>query len=393
MKGRHTYVRGLVAAGLVLCVLAHSCRRPLFVAGDDYYSAVLHTDWRNYQSYDPDGMTVWFFPVEEEENSYRKTTADVRRLDFYLPSARYTGVVVDYSPDEYSRQEFIGMDRASTALVKATPSGYQPDSVEALFGAGCFHKEFPVVTAATGLYEVTNQPEKMALDTLRNMWVDGGQYGYYIPYEERDTYQENLVVQNFYAYPVSPLWKLRIRIYVTGLEYLYDLTGSIAGLADGRYLALNRTTETPCLVSLEGWDSQRVSKKDGYVSLTIDTFGLPGNLHPVTMMTNPGNETEPRTQMKPSAVIADWAGTEEIADEDVRLNLKFLLRDRVSTVYYHYDVGRRIVSYDDELVLRIDLGQDFEGHPDLPYAEPFNGTGFDADVRPWDDGGEADIPL
>ena len=386
----------MILAGAVLGVLlsaATGCRRPLFVAGDEFHSVALNTDWRSYQSSDPDGMTAWFFPKNGEERSYRITTSNVRRHEFYLPHGDYMGVVIDYSPEEYGAQEFTGMDFASTALVRATRSDYQPDSVKALFGPECFHKALPTVIPETGLYEVANQPEKMALDTLKDMHVNGGSYGYYIPYKERDTYQENIVVQDFYANPVIPVWKLRIRIFVTGSDYLYELTGSVAGLASGRYLALDKPSEEPCLLSTGDWEFQQSGKNEGYYATTLSTFGILGGLKPLQCLVNGNYEPDTRTLMKEPAVIADWTGCAEMKPEDVRLNLKFLLRDRHTTLYYHYDLGEHVVSYDDELVLRIDLDKDFAGHPDLPYTEPFNGAGFDADVKPWEDGGTADIPL
>ena len=384
---------GAIAATLVILMSMSGCRRPLFVAGDEYHSAILHTDWRAYQRTDPDGMTVWFFPLDEDVWSYRFTSSNVRTLPFYLPTGTYTGVVIDYSPDEFGRQAFTGMEYASTALVQSLPAGYQPDSVKSLYGPGCFKEPFPTVIESTGLYEVASEPEQMALDTLRRMHVDGGEYGYYIPYRIRDTYQEDLVVQDFYAYPVSPIWTLRIRLYVKGIDYLYETEASVAGLADGRFLALNRATDTPCLLSAVGWNTERTGDNEGYVSINLSTFGLLGRHRPLVSHDTEKDDTAPRTQMKPSAVIADWTGAEFLRPEDIRLNLKFLLRDRATIKYYHFDVGEYVVSHDDELVLRIDLDKDFDGYPDLPYAEPYNGTGFDADVVPWVDGGSADIPL
>ena len=395
MKVKIVILRAAAFASTALLLASVGCRRPLFVAGDEYHSAVLNTDWRNYQKNDPDGMTAWFFPEDESVTSFRHTTAEVRRYEFYLPSGRYEGVVIDYSPDEYSKQAFAGMDRASTAVVRSTESAYQPDSLAELYGKDCFHKDLPVVKEATGFYQVMNQPEKMAVDTLHRMHVDSGEYGYYIPYEESDTYQSRLVVQNYYAYPVNPLWRFRVRMYVSGIDYVYGIEGSVAGLADGRYLARNVATDDPCLISVTDWEVQRTGDNVGYVAFTVNTFGLLGSLRPVVntnLDPNPYAE-DPIVQKKESAVICDWNGKRELDAEDVRLNIRFLLRDRRTTMYYHYDVGRYIVSYDDDQVLRVDLGADFDGHPDLPFVEPYNGAGFDADVLPWENGGDADVSL
>jgi len=47
--------------------------------------------------------------------------------------------------------------------------------------------------------------------------------------------------------------------------------------------------------------------------------------------------------------------------------------------------------YWNEYALRIDLMDGFEGQPDLPYVDAYNGLGFDGLVVPWEDGGNADV--
>ena len=380
---RNTQLALFSAIALFACVTG--CRRPLYVAGDEFHSVILHTDWRQYQSSDPDGMTAWFFPKDGSTTSYRITTANVREASLYLPSGEYTGVVIDYSPDEYGRQEFLDMDYAEGARVIATEAGYQPDSLSQLYGPVAFHTPIQPVREDTGLSLVTNQPEMMALDTLQNMRVSGGQYGYYIPYSQKDTYQTTLSVQEFYAFPVSPIWRMRIRVYVKGIDYLYQTEGSIAGLADGRFLARNVNTDHPCLISIQDWEVQRTGDNVGYISATINTFGLPGSRRPVDVDAKSG-DGEPLQ-------LLNWEGTVPLEAADIRLNLKLLLRDHETVRYYHFDVGEWVISFDDQLVLRIDLDDDFPGTPDLPYVEPYNSAGFDAEVTPWVDGGSADVSM
>lgn len=368
-----------------------ACRRPLYVAGDEFYSVVLNTDWRQYQGSDPDGMTAWFYPADKDERCYRTTTSQVRRAAIFLPEGSYTGVVIDYSPEEYGRQEFVGMEYASTALVRATPASYQPETEPELYGPAAFRTAIEPVNKETGLSRVSNEPEMMGTDTLSNMKVFGGEYGYYIPYEERDTYQTTFNVQDFYAFPVTPLWKLRIRIDIKGIDYLWDASGSVAGLADGRYLALNRTSGTPCLIAIPEWERKRTGDNEGYIAATITTFGLLNGQ-------KPGKMYEPFTQeelaARQPAVIADWDGAGDMVPGDLRINLRFLLRDQATVLYYHFDAGDCVVSYDKQQVLRIDLVNGTRPDlPDLPYVEAYNSAMFDAVVHPWEDGGEADIPM
>ena len=382
--------RHIIALAAALAALLPSltgCRRMLYVAGDEFHSAVLHTDWRYYSGGDPDGMTAWFYPVDAQTPAYRLTTSEVHRAEFFLPTGEYTGVVIDYSPDEYGRQEFLGMDYAQTALVRATEAGYQPEpGAEELYGPAAYSRPLPEINEETGLYRVLNQPEQMAVDTLDRMRVQSGDYGYYIPYPERDTYQTDFTVRDFYAYPASPVWRMRIRVYVKGIDYLYQTEASVAGLSEGRYLALNRTSEQPCLISVQDWEVQRTGTNVGYIAATLSTFGLPADRHP--------NNTSTKGDDGAPPVLLDWSGTDPLSPEDIRLNLRFLLRDRETVRYYHFDVGENVVSFDDQLVLRIDLDETFpDGIPDLPYVEPYNSAGFDAEVTPWEDGGNAEVGM
>ena len=137
------------------------------------------------------------------------------------------------------------------------------------------------------------------------------------------------------------------------------------GLADGNYLALGTHSNTPCVHELEAWetktetDEQGITLNEGYVAITINTFGLMNRAY---------------------------------TDNDLVLNLRFLLRDRETVVTYHYNVGQLTDIYEDQQVIRIDLTKGrINGLPELPYAEPYNGAGFDGIVAPWEDGDNADV--
>ena len=393
---------------IIIAVALSSCRRDLYVYGDEFHSVTLDVDWREYSDSDPDGMSCWFFPHDEKRQPSYVKTANVRHADLYLGHGDYTGVIIDYSPEEYSRQEFLGMDRASTARVVLTPASYQPDdsvNLSQLYGKECFHETLPIVRE-TGYYEVSNTAEMMALDTLENMHIKSGEYGDYIPYEVRDTYQSTLAVQKFSSVPATPIWRMRIRIFVKGLDYLWSTEASLAGLATGRYLALNKPTDEPCLISLTDWEIQRTGNNEGYISITFNNFGLRGSQHPYRSYDNEGHDITPNadgssrdygnsratTRSMPGNVV-DWYSTRSVRPEDLRLNLMFTLRDRATVLYYHYDVGEYVVSFDNQLVLRLELGPDFPNGPDLPYVDAYESAGFDAEVTPWEDGGNADVPM
>lgn len=351
---------------LTLLVLTNCERRDLWVYGDQFHSLRLDVDWRKYQEYDPMGMTTYFFPDDPTLTSKSVTTANVRSLSYYLSQGGYTAVVFDYSPGEYSHQEFIGMDEASTAEVRATPASYQPDSLTELYGPACFYRTLPSVEKKTGLYTVMNEPEEMALDTV-DMQVYNGKYNDYIPYEERETYQSTLVEQVFNAEPLPLVWKMRIRLYITGIYYLYEAKGSIAGLADGHYLVRHENSDVPCLMALDDWEIQTTGDNVGYIATTFNTFGL---------------RSDAQTR---AAFTTDYPA------QGLRLNLRLLLRDQKTVLNYHLDIGDHITIVDDQLVLRVDLDNNFADHPDLPEVDAKNGAGFDGLVVPWEEGPKVDV--
>ena len=315
MKARYLIILLLMALSIV------GCRRDLWVHSDNFHTVRLNVDWSAYSESDPGGMTVWFIPTDGVGQHYSYTTAQVRQADFYLARGVYHGIVCDYSPQEFSTVEFLDMDNYQKARVQLTAE--------------------------------RDQPEPIALDTLKNMVISSGPYNEYIPYDERDDYQQSLIVQQFQAKPRSLVWKLRLRIFVKGTDYLYQVHGDLTGLADGHYLARDVNTEHSRTVSIDEWTLQTTGNNEGYIAATISTFGL-----------RPGHESHA---------------------DDLQLNLRFLLRDRTTVRTYSFDLGDHIVSFSDQQVLRVDMGSEVPDLPDLPYVEAFDGTGFDGVVTPWDD--------
>lgn len=362
---RMTSMLSIAALLLTLLVLTNCERHELWVYGDQFHSLRLDVDWRKYKEYDPQGMTAYFFPGDSTLGSKYVTTANVHTWSGYLSAGPYTGVVFDYSPSEYSHQEFIGMDKGSTAKVQQKPAAYQPDSLVELYGPGAFYRALPSVEP-TGLYTVMYEPQDMALDTVK-MQIYNGKYNDYIPYEERETYQSTLVEQIYKAEPLPLVWKMRIRLFITGIYYLYEVKGSIAGLANGHFLARHENDDVPSLIALNNWQTQVTGDNVGYIATTFNTFGL---------------RSDAQTR---AAFTTDYPA------QGLRLNLRILLRDQKTVLYYHLDLGDQISIIDDQLVLRIDLDENFNGHPILPEVDAANGTGFGGVVIPWQDGPHVDV--
>ena len=373
------------ALAVLMLLPASGCRRQLWLYQDQFKQVQVNVDWRSYDrdkvlyphTPDPDGMTLWFFP-DDGRKSYRATTTEVNRYEIYLSEGDYVGVVIDYSPEEYGMQEFLGMDYANTARVQATPYAYQPnDRNDApLYAEAAYSGELTSKQAATGFWTVMNNPEPIASDTL-NMHVISGKYANYIPYKERYSYESTLVKQIFEMQPLLIPWHMRVRIPVKGVYYIREIEGSIAGMADGYYLAEDHTSMDPCLMQITDWQTYVTGDNEGFIAATFDTWGMRNNLWSQYDL----------TQGPPFRIDA--------GAYEVRLNVKFLLRDRKTVVYYHVDAGHQVYVYPNEYALSIDLRDvlDDDDIPNLPYVDAVNGIDFDGVVVPWEELEKVDIDM
>lgn len=372
-------VLAAVAAGVLL--LAGCARRELWVYQDYFKNILLRIDWRSYdrdkQLYphtpDPLGMTVWFYPTDGR-SSYRFTTSEVNRYEVYMSQGDYDVLVIDKSPEEYLMQEFLGMDYANTAKVQATASPYQGvvsandlEDETLIFGDAAYAKQL-MSKQGTGLWTISNIPESIASD-VEHITVTSGKYANYIPFEERDTYQSTLTQQEFLMTPLLIPWHMRVRIPIKGIYYLRSVTGSIAGMADGYYLVEEHTSDDPCIHSLkEDWQVYVTGDNVGYIAFTFDTWGMRNQLW-----------AQYDDFRRPFRV--------EAPKDEVRLNIRCLLRDRKTVVYFHFDVGDLVWVFGNEYALSVDLRDVLEGDdiPELPYVDAVNGIEFDGFVVPWED--------
>ena len=358
--------RTFIMLTAVLVVLALSgCRRDLWVYTDDIRQVELYTDWSRCDSR-PDGMTAWFISNDNDGRNRRITTAEVEHAWLNLPRGRFTGIIFDWSPAEYANQEFVGMTRPDSALVKVRPATVQPAADEELYGVKAVPGNMPIpLVESTGMHLLCVTPDPMCADTLRNVEIVTGVDGDLVKWKDRDEYEESLVHQTFHCQPQPITWNLRIMIRIKGAQYLHSVQATVAGLAEGTWLGSLRHTSTACLHPLEGWTVRGIDENVGVLTTDIHTFGLP---------------EDPETR----------AGEETTEYAPLRLNLRILLRDEETVLYYHFDVSpEELTVIEEQLVARVDIPIGM----DLPYVDAKGAAGFDASVTPWENGGDADVNM
>lgn len=384
----------LLSAVFMIAGLTGCLRRPLWVYTDEYRQVELITDWSACGK-DPGGMTAWFSKDDYSGQNRRITTAEVYHTWLNLPNGIYTGVVFDYSPDEYGNQSFFGMHRPDSCFVRCNPLRRQPQSGEHLYGDAAVPTSMDIKKMDdTGLRLVLADPDPMCADTLKKVDIVTGVDGDLIPWEMMDDYGGTLQTQTFYAYPHPITWQLRVFIHdIKGMNFFSSIKGTIAGLADGNQLSWLRHTQEPCLHPLESWDisGRNTSKNLGTAGCTIETFGFTGIDIPKAL-SDKENIDEKGYECETTA-----------AGKLLQLNLQFVLRDEATVINYHYVTDftgtdtpyhkdtrlyerllrpEWISVYPDQRVIRIDIPT---GDIELPYVDAKDSAGFDAEVDPWDD--------
>ena len=357
---------------LLLVILA-SCtdRRDLWVMADEYRQLELVTDWSEADDY-PGGMTAWF--IDNDGSGYTRNfkTAEVEHTWLGLPRGNYMGMVFDYSPEEYSHNEFVTLDNRDSAMLKLRPAANQPvlgDTVnEALFGDIAVPEPMKGLerNPNTGFYVVKAEPDPINLDVLGDVEVITGTEGDYVLWRKRAEYESSLVTQTLYAQPKPITWRLHVLVNVKGIIYMHSLRASVVGLADGYLMGQGMHSEEVCIQSLDDWSVNVTGENEGNVTTSTLTFGLPEDV---------------------------TATREEIHQfiNNVRLNRSFLLRDEVTVKNYHFDCVPYVSIYEDQLVVSVVIPIDVA--PELPYVNAKGGTGFDANVTPWENGGSAEATM
>lgn len=395
---------------VLLASLFTACRRDLWVYTDQFSQVELTADWNSVRT-KPDGVTWWF--MKDDHSGYNRsfTTGQISYaiLDIPLARGQYSVAIFDYSPPEYSHQEFVGMTHIDSALVHQLPAADQPGVNQHLYGdyavPDYMATSIPRYTP-TGMYQVGAEPEFMNADALHNKYIDTGGDGELVRWERDGNYGAKQNTITLRANPHAIVWSLMINVYVKGLQYMSGVRGSIAGLSDGCWLGTQSTTSTPCLQALDTWSV--TSSTDGYISTHALTFGVPNSEMPPSFGTGTVSSLAPsRAETTIDNPDLDPSGNSHtLIGERLQLNLQFLLRDGSTVMNYHYDLGPANISVnEDNLTVIIDIPADYtpdgggggtpgggggDGPPDLPYVDSVDGAGFDADVTPWADGGTAD---
>lgn len=353
--------------GMVL--LLSACGPDSFLDRRDMYADIIKTpkirlevDWLSHFGEKPTGMTVLMNGIGG--NNFSTVTNSVDGIDLTLNADSYPTLVYNLSEDEFGSLDFHNADSYDSIHVTLTPITMRSNEA--------WDKEVRYL----------REPEKfgVALDTINITDEMVKEYSAHIRQRLSDGYtgdRADTVMYVFHetVYPVVST--LNVYVKVKGITNAKSVEGNITNMADGFYPTQLHATTGKCTHLLDNWKMHldKENSKDGYITTTIQTFGLPH-------------------------------GTEDVTNRDSTLNyltLYFKLADGKTTKEFVYPVGNLFkytgtntqkISAMVSLELDLTLDAKAGSYPELPDVKSDDtGTGFDATVDDWDDGGTSDISL
>ncbi len=357
-------------ASLVLVVLACiSCQRdPLELYYNGQADVHITYDWESKFGQKPDGMTL-MLAHDGDSITYTDATNDVDESKLRLNSGEYKLMVINNTFGEYGKVNFYNRRSYENMMVKLKT--YYVES-ENLWDNGRTYLEEPEkIGIGVDTFYIAN-----AVDSI-------------IFYDYRDQANPDTIHLRRHVVIQPMSTTLNVRVKVRGVSYMKAMEGYITGMADGFYLNQGWRTSDAGTLKLKGWapekrSSTRADEDDdeenvGWMTCNVETFGLPHG----------------RELLKDRVPESNY------------IMLHFTLLDDTS-IDFAYRVGKQIRYVGDDgtmtsflqtdVALELDLEIDtpyYENDevPILPYTQPSGTGGFDAEVQPWGDDVNVDVPM
>lgn len=362
---------GHLALLMLLFVMVASCyREPLELYYDGKADAMITYDWMSKYGYRPDGMTLMLAKDSDLISTY-DVTHNIDLTSMRANSGTYLLTVMNKTFGEYSTVSFYNRNSHNDIHVKSKTYYVQSEQI---WDNGRTYLE---------------QPEKMGvgIDTFKVSNVIDS----LIFYDYRDEATPDTIHLKRHVVIEPMTTTLKVRVKVRGISYMRSMEGYVTGMADGFYLNQRWRTKEVGTIKLENWTrdteyekARRRADEDpeenvGWMLCNVETFGLPHG----------------RELLKDRVPESNY------------IMLHFTLLDG-RTVDFAYHVGKNIryegddgtleLFYQADVALELDLVIDApfyenEEVPIMPYSQPEGSGQFDAEVQPWGDDENVDVPM
>lgn len=360
-----------LACLFVLLFLASCYREPLELYHDGKADVQITYDWMSEFGQRPDGMTLMLAKDSDQINTY-DVTHNIDQTSMRANSGTYKLTVMNKTFAEYSTVNFY--NRTSHNDLHAKSKTYYVQS-ENIWDNGRTYLEQPEkIGVGIDTFTVSN-----VIDSL-------------IFYDYRDTSIPDTIHIRRHVVIEPMTTTLTVRVKVRGISYMRAMEGYVTGMADGFYLNQRWRTRDVGTIKLEGFERDREYEAEtrrrtddeqeenvGWMTCHVETFGLPHG----------------RELLKDRVPESNY------------IMLHFTLLDG-RTADFAYQVGKNIryqgddgtleIFYQADVALELDLVIDAPFYkndevPIMPYAQPEGSGQFDAEVEPWGDDENVEVPM
>ena len=358
--------RKAVLAVIIAVVAMAACdRRPLEVIVNNTVRVDVVARWRlvyvDLYGSVPTGMTVMVWGDDSRTPLVETTNED--RVTLRLKEGNYRVLVYNQMEREFlPYMRFYNQTSYDNIMARNTTYQSSTD------GKTYTHYPDPI-GVATDSFTISDQ--MVIQDTVIFMPYDD-----YISYGAGQEY----VLEKVYEFPDTP-WPMTVNVYLTcrvkHRQSVRGIEASLSGLADGFYLSrIVRTTEEATIefdpkqwtFTAYGDDADSL----GYITNSTPSFGLPYGKELLSQRDSTDNVLNLRIYLTNDSVMN--------LSYNVGKNIRYITPEgREAEIRYREDLHN--------LRLEIDLTDVIN----LPIIDNATGTGFDAIVVDWDDGGVIDV--
>lgn len=320
-------------------------------------------DWMSRFGERPSGMTI-MLAKDGDAITFTDITNDVDHYDLQLEPGEYKMIIFNRTFGEFGSMRF-GQTRSFNDVYAFA---MQLQRTNADWDASA---------------DYIREPESIgcAVDTFTVLpEMTDGEFRFVYWKDKIDGNYESLKLREV----VEPMTtELYVRVKVIGFRYMAGVVGNISGMANGFLLSQAWRRQQVGYHFLDSWklkaapEESSEEKSVGYITTKISTFGLP-------------HGRELPSQRQPAFNVLSLCFT---LLDDTKHVFRYLVGDKI---FYRGGEVADFNKHDVTLELELDITAPFfsdDEVPHLPYAQP-SGTGaFDAEVEPWGDDENVDVPM
>lgn len=364
---------GPIGLIIALLLLLTSCdREPLELYYDGRSDVQITYDWETEYGERPEGMTLMMAHNGDSLRLYPPTHNIDITNDLRLGSGRYLLTVMNKSFGEYSTVTFY--DRNSHHDIHAKSKTYYVSSENIWDNGRTYLEEPEKMGCASDTFDVST-----IIDSL-------------IFYDYRGTAIPDTIHIRRHEVIQPMTTTLKVRVKVRGISYMRSMEGYITGMADGFYLSQGWRTKEVGTIKLGNWERDYAEEARrraadptndetnvGWMTCSVETFGLPHGRELLKDRTPESNYIMLHFTLLDGRTV-DFA-------YHVGKDIRYVGDDGTLNYFYQADVALEL-----DLVIDAPFYENDEV-PIMPYSQP-EGTGqFDAEVEPWGDDENIDVPM